>query len=529
MNSHINTSVLWFSLILFWNSTMGQSKTRIIADSSLYSKKNFILNKYKMTIQPNDKAFEYFKNGGIYFKRKKDTLNYLRCIVSLSDIERRKGNYNESFELLFDMLPSLKRLKNPRPLQEANQILGILYGIYGMDSIALIHTKQAHQIAKNTIKKNDSLISSYLDVAVRYTAMKAYSESLSYLDSCYLVNTSGQRLHYVDAYYGYVYTKLGEVVKAKTYFKGLTPFFESVGNEFQFSVDYFLAEYKTLVKQKDSALYYYHKALKGIDSLRVNISLKPIILSRVSSEYANRGDHSKAYVFLKEAKIVSDSLFHIQSEQNKNLFRVKNKYRDEFIEIEKEYEAQAKLLRLTKKAQLRLKLILGVLLVLFIVAFTLFRVVSKLKQVKQQQKLNKEKNEAILEVKNKELTASALKIIEKEIAVKELLETLMEQESVFDKSLLNKYKIKNQKIWDDFDLRFTQINDRFYEKLRELHPELTSKDLKHCALIKLNFDSKEMAQLLGISINSVHMARSRIRKKIGLKREDSLSIYLSKF
>jgi hypothetical protein len=39
---------------------------------------------------------------------------------------------------------------------------------------------------------------------------------------------------------------------------------------------------------------------------------------------------------------------------------------------------------------------------------------------------NKEKNDAILEIRNKELTANALQIIEKDHTVSELLETIKE-------------------------------------------------------------------------------------------------------
>jgi len=62
----------------------------------------------------------------------------------------------------------------------------------------------------------------------------------------------------------------------------------------------------------------------------------------------------------------------------------------------------------------------------------------------------------------------------------------------------------------------------------EQYPDLTPADLKRCALVKLNFDCKEMSYLIGISANSVQMARSRIRKKMNLGRNDSLSNYLNK-
>ena len=151
-----------------------------------------------------------------------------------------------------------------------------------------------------------------------------------------------------------------------------------------------------------------------------------------------------------------------------------------------------------------------------------------MKKTVLEKKLNDEKNKTILSVKNKELTANALQIIEKEQLVKELLDEVKIKLPNSHKTFQNKYKQSSKKIWQDFHLRFTQINKGFYDQLLKQYPSLTPTDLKHCALIKLNFDSKEMSHFLGISVNSVHMARSRIRKKMNLKREENLNIFLNK-
>jgi len=59
------------------------------------------------------------------------------------------------------------------------------------------------------------------------------------------------------------------------------------------------------------------------------------------------------------------------------------------------------------------------------------------------------------------------------------------------------------------------------------HDSLTPTEEKHCELIKLKFDSKEMARLLNISVSSVHISRYRIRKKMRLERGDDLSNYIA--
>jgi len=50
-----------------------------------------------------------------------------------------------------------------------------------------------------------------------------------------------------------------------------------------------------------------------------------------------------------------------------------------------------------------------------------------------------------------------------------------------------------------------------------------------CALISLNLSMKEMAELMGISPESVKMARHRLRKKLNLATEENLSDFVASF
>ena len=85
----------------------------------------------------------------------------------------------------------------------------------------------------------------------------------------------------------------------------------------------------------------------------------------------------------------------------------------------------------------------------------------------------------------------------------------------------------NDQNWEEFEARFISVNKGFYERLKAKYPKLTQGDLKLCALIKLNFSSKDMARLMGISVESVHTTRYRLRKKLGLNREDNLTEFIT--
>lgn len=77
--------------------------------------------------------------------------------------------------------------------------------------------------------------------------------------------------------------------------------------------------------------------------------------------------------------------------------------------------------------------------------------------------------------------------------------------------------------WEDFELRFDQAHEDFIKKLKVDFPELTSKDLKVCAYLKMNLSSKEIAQLLNMTVRGVENARYRVRKRMHLDSSVNLS------
>ncbi|MEC3906010.1 hypothetical protein VOI54_03215 [Tamlana sp. 2201CG12-4] len=299
--------------------------------------------------------------------------------------------------------------------------------------------------------------------------------------------------------------------------------FFAVKLAFSAMVNSFYADLKLALHQSDSAIYYFKKSLDVIDTMKVHIEIRPVVLEQLANLHFEKHEREKAFAYMKSAKAISDSLFHTQSNLNKTLFEIKNKYQEDLSKKEEHILAQNRLLELKDKAGLRLKMLIGILVLLTGIAFFTLKQRYKMKRMV----IHKEKNEAILKIKNKELTANALQIIEKENTVKELLITIKEHLPEKHSLLSSKYKQNNEKIWNDFHLKFTQTNNEFYERLLKRHPELTPNDLMHCALIKLKFDSKEMSEILGISLHSVHMARSRIRKKMNLARQESLSNYVT--
>ncbi len=84
------------------------------------------------------------------------------------------------------------------------------------------------------------------------------------------------------------------------------------------------------------------------------------------------------------------------------------------------------------------------------------------------------------------------------------------------------------KEWESFKLIFEQTHQSFFNKLKSRYSDISPSDLKLCALLKLGFSSKQIAEILGLSSASVRTARYRLRKKFDLQRDVNLLDFISK-
>lgn len=149
--------------------------------------------------------------------------------------------------------------------------------------------------------------------------------------------------------------------------------------------------------------------------------------------------------------------------------------------------------------------------------------------------LEEEKLRSTLEVRSKELSAHTLHLIQKNQLLEELRGSL--NEIVKDDKRDQKKQLKQliQKIsinfiqdnyWDDFRAIFDQVHQTFFANLKQYSDSLTPAELKLVALLRMNLSSLDIATLLGISQDSLRVARYRLRKKLGLAEGESLTAFV---
>lgn len=70
------------------------------------------------------------------------------------------------------------------------------------------------------------------------------------------------------------------------------------------------------------------------------------------------------------------------------------------------------------------------------------------------------------------------------------------------------------------------LNTNFFNRLQELHPKITKTDREFCSYIKLGMTTKEIALTRNTSTNTVNVAKTRLRKRLGLEANQDMMAYL---
>lgn len=89
-------------------------------------------------------------------------------------------------------------------------------------------------------------------------------------------------------------------------------------------------------------------------------------------------------------------------------------------------------------------------------------------------------------------------------------------------ALLNN-NLNSEDDWKMFLIKFEEKHTGFFKKMKMLYPQLTNNDLRLCACLKLNLETKEIASLMNLSVRAIENSRYRLRKKLNLQSSQNLN------
>jgi tetratricopeptide (TPR) repeat protein len=277
-----------------------------------------------------------------------------------------------------------------------------------------------------------------------------------------------------------------------------------------------LADYYSTIGNFDQARSF---ALSALNIGQAENSLETIKRSAaiLKDIYLKKGDYENAFAYIKTEFEARDSLYSQQSQK-------------ELLKLEIQYN-QDKLERARQIKQQRRNFLTGlVFVILMSLIINAILIISRQKIKVKNTLLEKESVEKELDFKSKELSINVMALMKKNEMLADISKRLVQIEKIAiseetKNAISNIYKelrkSTDDKIINEFSVRFQQVHAGFYEALLSKYPELTQNDLKLCAYLRLNMSTKDISELTGISKLTIENARYRLRKKLGITNSET--------
>ncbi len=291
-----------------------------------------------------------------------------------------------------------------------------------------------------------------------------------------------------------------------------------------------------------------HMVEQSFEWARKN-SVYPIAMDALSmlSEWSLAGNHTAAAIaYLRQATIYKDSLFLVIG--NEIFDETEIKYRSRLLKAELD---QLRSENLMQRFRLRGFILASILTLLFlsmlVVLFNWKRKKAKALQKLAELRADVECKEKVVKEKDIENLRLEMQIKEQELVFHTLLGLDLSKLTKSISAKLEPFQIRFSKKreqedfaqvlseikrdsekdpMNNFEVLFRQMHGNYYEKLLKICPDLTRSELQLCALLRLNLSTKDIARIIHLTVASIDVTRSKIRKKLGLDQGQSLTSYL---
>jgi tetratricopeptide (TPR) repeat protein len=476
------------------------------------------------------------------------------------------GNYSIALEYLFKMLKLLdeESAKDPDGIPVLEKY-AVLYSKIG----ACYYSLDNNEKALTYFLKSNELCQTFNDKDNSFPLDQLIFRNYNNIGSVYLTNNDpgNAKIYYEKAleinkkknnqvFYGMIYNNLGIVYKTQENYSrsfeyynksleirrslrdtaGIAQVYNNLGDCY-----YLTGDYPKSIEILTKALAYSRQA--------GNLSSQMKAANFLSLAYEKTGDYRQALENQRLYKQLYDS--STNSKQLQFTAKLELQYLFDKQQKENELRQQIELAKKQRKA-LIFMIISGILLFSFVVLMLLNRNQKiKIKQnrllqeslilesknlVLEKQNLELEKNnlKQELDFRNKELATHVMYLLKKNEFITSISEKLLNVKNLLnseDKKWVQdivremKSEVDNT-VWGEFEMRFQQVHDDFYARLKELYPDLTPNEKKICAFLRLNMTTKDISSITFQSVKSIQVARTRLRKKMDMTRDENLISYL---
>lgn len=490
----------------------------------------------------------FLQKALILAEQTNDLETVVRTCINIAQTFTQPNNNERALEYYLKALSVNKHFGDRKLEARALSGIGWIYKSSKKYQLALESYQRSLALAQET-NDSKSLGWTYIACASVYLELNDYSHALAYCQPAYehfeLQNDSSGMA--ISLY------RIGEVYVKQLLWDDATPYLNrslAISESHQYGAfiaigTKLLGEVYSGKNLNDKAFEYYLRSFSVAQRLNMREHVSEVS-KRLAGIYKAKGDFKNALQYYEMYVSSYDSVFN--QEKSKQIGELQARFETE--NKEREIEALKKDRQINKIYRITGAVFLFLLLVISLLVTNRQRLKAKknseisrkenqlLEKEVEKQKLSEEKLLFTIEHNNKSLTAYTLNLIHKNEMLEDIktqvqqIRILPEHELRVSLNSLVKtvnYSVHLDKHWDNFKHHFEQVHQGFFDKLKEQYPDLSPNDLRLCSLIKLNLETKQIATLLDISTESAKVARSRIRKKMGLQMEQNLQEFLQTF
>ena len=538
--------VALFSVVCFSQSKIDSLKTEL--EKTSFNSKDYadVLNEigYSYWIVNSKLSLDY---GGKALKIS-DSLKYLKGEAKANRVIGvaywARGNHLEAIKYLNKALKQNKKLDNKEDVANSTLNLAMVYAALNEDEKALgMYEDAINQFTALNLKSR--IATTFTKIASIYINQNRLGEAKDYLDNALKMHTEANFTYGIAEVHnrlGRLYIKMNEKEQAFYHIEksinqgrkvfdadGMTSNLIQFGKLLMLDKEFVTAEEHLLLaidRAKENNLKRYE--LEAYEVLKD--------LKRLEGKPKESLMYYDKYTYLKDSIFDSEKAMRIAALEFNNEIETKEKE----LELLKEKERTNNIIKWS--------LIMGFVGLMLITIVYFLNLKKRFAQRRELQITKEEVNKTELEnsklkqlelkqqldYRNRELTSYTLNFARKSELFQELKEKIESLKSVTPKQQntiirdLNrviKQNINIDKDWEDFKRYFEDVHKGFIEQLKEKHPNLSTNDLRICALTRLNLNIKETASILGITPESVKTARYRLRKKLDLNPNEELLNY----
>jgi tetratricopeptide (TPR) repeat protein/DNA-binding CsgD family transcriptional regulator len=470
-------------------------------------------------------ALDYYNQALILARQLGDKKEIATNLANIGKVQTVQGFYKEALRNMEEALALDREAGDESMIASDLNTIGRIYEAWGMFDKAAEYLQQALAI-NIRLGQDDKVAIRYSGLGLVYKAWGKYEEALKYFEMALAIDKAmknDDKVALRQTNIGSTYLAMGQTGKAITFLnlgldyftKNQMPSYVSatlfdLGNCYLINQDYLQAEKAFL------------KAIEYSKPGRLNRNIMNS-LEQLSRLYKISGKFEKALTTQTEFMLIKDSLFNAESQRKIAEFQALYELDNKQQQIELMLLDQ----QLARKRHTNTVLIFSVMgLVLVIMLLVLL---IRLRNHQNRHLKAEKENEALradLEQRNKELTFNAMCIIKNNEAMVKMVEAVDSALEAKDehnqlKNVIHQLqRIEQDKSWEDFEIRFIQTHQDFYEKLQSRFPDLTPNERKLCAFLRLNLSTKDIAAITHQSINSINVARTRLRKKLSIDGTD---------